>query len=218
MSNYWAKLQIVVLVNRVLQFQQFTTGVAHFASLCFNQTQNLTHLINLLYWHKCFYRLNKLWNKPNHERGCPCGVMVKSVGLRNRRMQVRTAVVLLCSLSGKYPWERYKPAYPPSYGSNSTTTVLLKKGWIWHLIVQEGWHAIKITKTKPCFLQEYHIILLKNMKSAISQNSQALVWAHNLLILDTFSSPRNTDQTTSSKNHSNTMSIPLMQKSTKWFR
>ena len=29
-----------------------------------------------------------------------------------------------CSLSGKYPWERYETPYPPSYGLNSTTTVL----------------------------------------------------------------------------------------------
>ena len=25
----------------------------------------------------------------------------------------------------EYPWERYEPTYPPSYGFNSTTTVLL---------------------------------------------------------------------------------------------
>ena len=25
----------------------------------------------------------------------------------------------------QYPWERYEPPYPPSYGLNSTTTVLL---------------------------------------------------------------------------------------------
>ena len=38
---------------------------------------------------------------------------------------------LLCSLSGKYPWERYEPPYPPSYGLNSITTVLLGE-WLWH--------------------------------------------------------------------------------------
>ena len=48
-----------------------------------------------------------------------------SVGLRNRSTRVRTPVALLRSLSGKYPWERYEPPYPPSYGLNSTTTVLL---------------------------------------------------------------------------------------------
>ena len=35
------------------------------------------------------------------------------------------------SLSDKYPWERYEPPYPPSYGLNSTTTVLLGE-WHWH--------------------------------------------------------------------------------------
>ena len=51
--------------------------------------------------------------------------MGKSDGLRNRSTRVRTPVALLCSLSGKYPWERYEPPYPPSYGLNSTTNVLL---------------------------------------------------------------------------------------------
>ena len=37
----------------------------------------------------------------------------------------------LASLSGKYPWERYEPPYPPSYGLNSTTIVLLGE-WLWH--------------------------------------------------------------------------------------
>ena len=55
----------------------------------------------------------------------------QSDGLRNRSKRVRIPVALLCSLSGKYPWERYEPPYPPSYGLNSTTTVLLE-GWIWH--------------------------------------------------------------------------------------
>ena len=43
------------------------------------------------------------------------------------------------------PWERYEPPYPPSYGLNSTTTVLLE-GWIWHSITQEGWYAFKNNK------------------------------------------------------------------------
>ena len=54
-----------------------------------------------------------------------------SRGLRNRSKWVRTPVAPLRSLSGKYPWERYEPPYPPSYGLNSTTTVLLGK-WLWH--------------------------------------------------------------------------------------
>ena len=56
---------------------------------------------------------------------CPHGVMVKSDGLRDRSKRVQTPVALLRLLSGKYPWERYEPPLPPSYGLNSTTTVLL---------------------------------------------------------------------------------------------
>ena len=55
----------------------------------------------------------------------------ESDGLRNRSTRVRTPVALLHSLSDKYPWERYEPPYPPSYGLNSTTTVLLGE-WLWH--------------------------------------------------------------------------------------
>ena len=39
--------------------------------------------------------------------------------------QVFLFCTTLHSLSGKYPWERHEPPYPPSYGLNSTTTVLL---------------------------------------------------------------------------------------------
>ena len=38
------------------------------------------------------------------------------------------------SLSDKYPWERYEPPYPPSYGLNSTTSDLLE-GWLLYLII-----------------------------------------------------------------------------------
>ena len=34
------------------------------------------------------------------------------------------------------------PLIPPSYGLNSTTTVLLEV-WLWHWITQEGWYAVK---------------------------------------------------------------------------
>ena len=54
-----------------------------------------------------------------------------SNGLRNCSTQVRTPVVLLHSLSGKYSLERYEPPYHPSYGLNSTTTILLGE-WLWH--------------------------------------------------------------------------------------
>ena len=52
-------------------------------------------------------------------------------GLQNHSEQVPTPVALLCSVLGKYPWERYECPYPPSYESNSTTTVLLGEG-LWH--------------------------------------------------------------------------------------
>ena len=57
-------------------------------------------------------------------RGCPRGVMVKAMDCR---IVVREFVLqsLLHSLSGKYPWERYEPPYPPSYGLNSSPTILL---------------------------------------------------------------------------------------------
>ena len=56
----------------------------------------------------------------SNKRGCPCGVMVKAMGCG-----IIVSEFLLQSLLGKYPWERYEPTYPPNYGLNSTTTVLL---------------------------------------------------------------------------------------------
>ena len=55
----------------------------------------------------------------------------------NRSTRVRTPVALLRSLSGKYPCERYEPPYPPTYGLNSTTTVLLGE-WLGHQITYIG--------------------------------------------------------------------------------
>ena len=57
--------------------------------------------------------------------GCPRGVMFKAVDCGIVVREFRTPVTLLRSLSGKYPWERYEPPSPPSYGLNSTATVLL---------------------------------------------------------------------------------------------
>ena len=53
----------------------------------------------------------------------------QSSGLQISSKRVQTPVTLLSSLSDKYPWKRYEPPYPPSYGLNSTTTVLLKEGF-----------------------------------------------------------------------------------------
>ena len=63
--------------------------------------------------------------------GVPSSCNGYSDGLRNRSKRVRTPVTLLRSLSAKYTWERYERPYPPSYGLNSTTTVLLGE-WLWH--------------------------------------------------------------------------------------
>ena len=60
--------------------------------------------------------------------GCPRGVMVK---VMDCGIVVSEFVFQLRSLSGKYPWERYEPPYPPSYGLNSTSTVILGE-WLWH--------------------------------------------------------------------------------------
>ena len=62
----------------------------------------------------------------SEKRGCPRGIMVKAMDCG-----VRSPVELLRSLSDKYSWERYEPTYPPNYGLNSTTTVLLGE-WLWH--------------------------------------------------------------------------------------
>ena len=48
----------------------------------------------------------------------------ESDGLRNRCKRVRN--------SDKYPWERYEPPYPASYGLNTTTTTVLRGEWLWH--------------------------------------------------------------------------------------
>ena len=48
---------------------------------------------------------------------CPCGVMVKA-------MDSEIIVSEFKLQLHYYVWERYEPPYPPSYGLNSTTTVL----------------------------------------------------------------------------------------------
>ena len=85
-----------------------------------HQKCSLTHLLSI--HKKCvhvFFQKYNLWyNGYSH-------------GLQNRSTRVRTLVALLRSLSDKYPWERYEPSYPPSYGLNSPTTVLLGER-LWH--------------------------------------------------------------------------------------
>ena len=40
-----------------------------------------------------------------------------------------------------YPWDRYEPPYPPSYGLNSITTVLLGE-WLWHYRTLHSYNLI----------------------------------------------------------------------------
>ena len=65
-----------------------------------------------------------------------CGIVYK---------RVRIPVALLRSLSDKYLWERYEPPYPPSYGLNSTTTVLQGE---WSLALNNRQRLICHKKTK----------------------------------------------------------------------
>ena len=51
--------------------------------------------------------------------------------MRNRSKRGRTPIAPLRLFSDKYHWERYEHPYPPSYGLNSITAVLLKV-WLWH--------------------------------------------------------------------------------------
>ena len=70
---------------------------------CNNNYQKITNYLNYI---KCFI----------------LGYNELIAYIKNHRS---TPVTLLRSLSVKYAWERYEPPYPPSYGLNSTTTVLL---------------------------------------------------------------------------------------------
>ena len=89
-------------------------------------------------------------------------------------MRVQTSVTLLQTntLSNKYPWERYEPPYPPSYGLNSTITVL----W-------EGWYAIKkanqTNTTKDTPIECIYSIVHDNGFTITSGNSLRMM---NLLI------------------------------------
>ena len=66
----------------------------------------------------------------------------------NGSKRVLTPVTLFCSLSDKYPWGRYEPFYPPSYGLNSTTAVLLEGWLIYHKAKKPN---LKIKKHKSRF-------------------------------------------------------------------
>ena len=67
----------------------------------------------------------------NSKEGCPRGVMVKvmdcGIVVSEFELQSRYYVHFRTNTLG----EKYQPPYLPSYGLNSTTTVLLE-GWLWH--------------------------------------------------------------------------------------
>ena len=67
----------------------------------------------------------------NHIWGCPCGVMVKAMNcgivVREFVLQSHYYVHFRANTLGK----GMNPPYPPSYGLNSSTTVLLGE-WLWH--------------------------------------------------------------------------------------
>ena len=71
------------------------------------------------------YRLEQILEATAHKTTveCPRGVMAKT----NCSKRVRTPVVLLHSLSDKYPWKRYEPPYALSYELNSSTIGLLEE-------------------------------------------------------------------------------------------
>ena len=77
----------------------------------------------------CFYY--QVTCEKKTKRGCPRGVMVKAMDcgivVREFVLQSRYYVHFRANTLG----ERYEPPYPPSYGLNSTTTVLLGE-WLWH--------------------------------------------------------------------------------------
>ena len=78
-------------------------------------------------------------------RRCPCGVMVKAMdcGIVISEFKLQSCYYV----PDKYTWERYEPPYPPSYGLNSTITVLLE-GWHWHLITYKVDRSLS-KETKP---------------------------------------------------------------------
>ena len=62
-----------------------------------------------------------------------CDIVVREIELQSRYyIHFRTNTL----------WESHEPSYPFSYGSNTTTTVLLQE-WRWYWITHAGWYVIK---------------------------------------------------------------------------
>ena len=85
---------------------------------------------------------------PNLMNMMSCRDIVANVlVLRHRSEQVQTPVTLLRHFWTNTLGKGMKPLIHPSYGLNSTATVLLQ-GWLWYQITHEGWYAIINTVKK----------------------------------------------------------------------
>ena len=63
--------------------------------------------------------------------GCPRGVIVKVMNCGIVVCEFELQSCYYIHFQKKYPRKRYESPYPPCYGLNSTTTVLLEE-WPWH--------------------------------------------------------------------------------------
>ena len=86
---------------------------------------------NLIIFHKSLVLLETLhvYGYLICERECPCSVMIKELdcGIVVSEIEIQSRYII-------HFWsntfgERHEPSYPPSYGLNSTTAVLLGR-WI----------------------------------------------------------------------------------------
>ena len=123
--RYYFIIQVKLYVTKYLFFSYQPALVWFFARY---MSQSCSFKMRCVFMHKNVY---KLIHELIEQMGVSSWCNGYSDGLRNRSKRFRTPVALLRSLSGKYPWERYETPYPPSYGLNSTTTVLLGE-WLWH--------------------------------------------------------------------------------------
>ncbi len=130
---------LMICANRAKQYCKWTNGTRPRSPKEHLQSQNveilnadLIFIYFLVMWDTIRYlsmllhmsRMTSVWpgGLLNLCSITNCSLLTNHTGL---------SVTLLHSLSGKYPWERYEPPYPPSYGLNSTTTVL-EGEWLWH--------------------------------------------------------------------------------------
>ena len=94
-------------------------------------TDRMEEKMGELIWWSVYIFLIYLMTFTLYERGCPRGVMVKAMDcgivVSEIVLQSRYYVHFRANTLGK----SMNPPYPPSYGLNSTTTVLLGE-WLWH--------------------------------------------------------------------------------------